>query len=325
MMVVWIVIALLLVSALFSARLTVKPGRAHIWSTPKELDLPYEDVRFEAQDGVRLVGWFIPAPAHVRRPAPTILNLHGWPWCRMGTQAKNPLNDLPGSKPVPLLPYFKRLHDEGYNILAPDLRNFGDSESAGVVTGGWLESRDVIGALDYLEKRSDVDMNRIGAVGWSQGGATLMFAVPQTDRIKAAIAIQPTTPTVFGKNYSRSLMGPLAAIIRPLSEVFYRLAGGPSLSFIQPRLAAAGVRAPMLYVQGTGDRWGSQEDVAAMAAATPGSSVIYPETNHRFDGYTWMIDHPEVTVDFFRKHLGGAGAAAEQASGAADRDTLRTA
>ncbi|MGH7617716.1 MAG: alpha/beta hydrolase family protein, partial [Gemmatimonadaceae bacterium] len=243
------------------------------------------------------------APDRVGRPAPVIMVLHGWPWCRMGTQAKHPINDLPGSRPVHLLPFMKQLHDEGYAVLAPDLRNFGDSEARGVISGGWLESRDVLGALDYLRTRQDVDMDRIGAIGFSQGGATLMFASAMTDQIKAAIAIQPTTPALFAKNYSHALMGPLAFIVSPIADVFYRLAGGPSLAFIRPALVAAGARFPILYVQGTGDRWGSQADVQQMAAMTPGSSAIYPETTHRFEGYTWVLQHPEVSMDFLRTHL----------------------
>lgn len=299
----WVVVALILAASVFSARLIVRPGRAHVWSTPKELGLEYEDIAFKAQDGANIVGWFLPAPAHVRRAAPVIMVVHGWPWCRMGTQANSLLNDLPLSRPVHLLPFMKQLHDAGYHVLAADQRNFGDSESSGVVTGGWLESRDVLGALDYLQRRADVDMNRIGAIGFSQGAATLMFASAQTDRIKAAIAVQPTTPSVFSVNYGRALMGPLSYIVTPLSEVFYHLAGGPSLSFIQPALIVAGARCPFLFVQGTGDRWGSQADVTHMAAMAPGSSVIFPETGHRFEGYTWVLEHSEVSTDFFRTHL----------------------
>jgi pimeloyl-ACP methyl ester carboxylesterase len=301
--VLWVVIGVILIAAAFSARLTVKPGRAHIWSTPKAVGLPYEDIAFEAQDGVNLVGWFIPAAQRAGERSPVVMVVHGWPWCRMGTQAKSLLNDLPGSRPVHLLPFMKQLHDAGYSVLAADHRNFGDSPTAGVVTGGWLESRDVLGALDYLETRDDIDMNRVGAIGFSQGGATLMFAGPQTDRIKAAIAVQPTTPTVFTPNYARALMGPLALIVAPLSQMFYSLAGGPSLSFIKPALAVAGARFPFLFIQGTGDRWGSQADVAHMASMAPQGTAIFPETSHRFEGYTWVLDHPEVTMDFFRTHL----------------------
>lgn len=302
----WVAAAVILVVSLFSARLIVRPGRTRIWSTPKEVGLEYEDITFTAQDGVNLVGWFIPAPAHAVRPAPVIMVVHGWPWCRMGTQANNLLNDLPGNRPVNLLPYMKRLHDEGYHVLAADHRNYGDSESRGVITGGWLEGRDVIGAVSYLEGRPDVDADRIGGVGFSVGGCTLMFASPLTHRLKAAIAVQPSSAHVFGRTYAHAMLGPLAYLTFPLSNVFYRLAGGPSASSIDPASSAAGARCPFLYVQGTGDRWGTVEDVQRMAAMTPRSSAIFPETRHRFEGYRWVLDNPDVSVDFLRTHLSAA-------------------
>jgi dipeptidyl aminopeptidase/acylaminoacyl peptidase len=307
--VVLVVVGVILLAGAFSARLIIRPGRAHVWSTPKSVGLDYEDITFKAQDGVNLVGWFMPAPERAGKRAPVIISLHGWPWCRMGTQANSLINDLPGSRPVHLLPFFKLLHDEGYSVLAADHRNFGDSPSAGVITGGWLESYDLLGELDFLETRSDVDMNRVGVVGFSQGGTTLIFAGPQTDRIKAGIAVQPTSANVFAVQYAKALMGPLALIINPLSQLFYSLAGGPSLSSIKPALAAAGVRFPILFVQGTGDRWGTVADVEHMASMAPLGTAIYPETSHRFEGYTWVLDNPEVTMNFFRTHLAAPASA----------------
>lgn len=320
----WVVAGALVVASLFSARLIVRPGRQRIWSTPKELGLEYEDVTFPAQDGVKLVGWFIPAPAAVRRPAPLIILVHGWPWCRMGTQAKSLFNDLPGSKAVNLLPFMKRLHDEGYHVLTADHRNFGDSESRGVVTSGWLEGRDVVGEVDYVRSRPDVDMERVGAIGFSQGGSTVMFASPVTDGIKAAIAIQPTRGSVFGPRYAHALMGPLAYITLPLSELFYRLAGGPAISSIDVAYTAAGARCPFLYIQGTGDPWGTVDDVKRMAAMTPGSIAIYPETKHRFEGYLWVLANPDVSVDFMRKHLSGEGGKSVKAAASLAQAPLLT-
>jgi hypothetical protein len=95
----------------------------------------------------------------------------------------------------------------------------------------------------------------------------------------------------------------LALIVSPLSELLYRIAGGPALSSIAPALVVAGARMPILFIQGTGDRWGTQTDVAHMAAMAPQGSVIFPETPHRFEGYTWILEHPEVCMDFFRIHL----------------------
>jgi pimeloyl-ACP methyl ester carboxylesterase len=51
--------------------------------------------------------------------------------------------------PVDFLPDYSILHDAGYNVLAYDLRNHGLSgvASGGIVSSGWMESRDVVDSL----------------------------------------------------------------------------------------------------------------------------------------------------------------------------------
>src|SRR5688572_3072899 len=146
-----VVAGLWVVIGLGSARSIVWPGRARVWSNPrKETGLDYEDVAFAARDGVRLKGWMIPAADARGDPRASIILVHGWLWNRLGNQQSNPINDFPGGKRVMLMPLAAELARAGYNVLMFDLRNFGESERRGVYTGGWLESRDLLGALDYL-------------------------------------------------------------------------------------------------------------------------------------------------------------------------------
>ena len=286
------------------SRLIVRPGRNRAWSDPKkDQGLDYEDVTFPSQDGVPLYGWWVPRAGGGIGPA--IVMLHGWPWCRMGTRATSPLNDLPKAKPVFLLPLAKAFHDAGYHVLMYDASGFGDSGRRGVYTSGWLEARDFLGALAWMADRREVDQDRIGTIGFSMGGTTLMFGLPQTDRIKAAIAVQPTTPAVFTPRYGRALLGPLQTLTGPVTELCYRLAGGPTLRFIRPAYAAIGCRAPILFVQSRGDRWGSVEDVQDMVDAAPGAvDPLYLDLPDRFDGYTHMVDNPQISLEFFSKYLG---------------------
>ncbi|MBE7200643.1 MAG: alpha/beta fold hydrolase [Parafilimonas terrae] len=281
--------------------------------------MDFEDVAFPSQDGVPLKGWFIPAAGP--GPGPAIVFVHGWPWCRMGNQQNDRFGDLPGGKPVHLMPLARAYHDAGYNVLMFDMSGFGDSGRRRVYTSGWLEARDVLGALDFLGRRADVDPDRMGAIGFSVGGAVLCYAMPHTTRLRAAIAVQPSTPEVFSTNYGRDKFGQFGKLINAGSAFFYGIFGGPNLSFLQPTLVAPGARdVPVLYVQSTGDRWGTREDVARMAAATPRGEAIYPETTHRFDGYTYMVEHPEVSLGFFGTHMAprapklDAAGAAQQAA-----------
>jgi hypothetical protein len=77
------------------------------------------------------------------------------------------------------------------------------------------------------------------------------------------------------------------------------------LEAIEPVFAAAGAGdTPVLYIQSTGDRWGSVSNVAHMAAQTPkAASPLFVDGSHRYAGYRYPIEHPEVVLDFFRPYL----------------------
>ncbi|MEX2528283.1 MAG: alpha/beta fold hydrolase [Gemmatimonadota bacterium] len=287
------------------ARLTINPKRHTAWSDPKaELGLDFEPVSFEARDGLTIKGWFIPGPN--RPPAATVIIVHGWPWNRMGTPANRLLWDLPGSTPVNLMPLAGRLHAEGYHVLMFDVRNYGESGGDLPQTYGWKESWDLLGALDMLDARDDVDSARMGVVGFSMGGNTLLYAAGVTDLVRAGVAIQPTTPAVFSARYRKANFGPLSYIIYPVVEVLYRLRGGPKIDAfdLQTQATTTG-STPILFFQGSGDRWGSVEDVQAMADSTPNAfGPILVPTEGRFGGYMALVDEPQAMIDFLAPYLG---------------------
>lgn len=291
------------VAAYFAQRL-IKPARQRLWATPGDLGLAYEDVQFPARDGIRLSGWFIPA-AEAARDGATVVLVHGWPWNRLGTLADDVFSGLEGSRPVDLLRLAYKLHQAGYHVLMFDLRNHGESAAAPPVTFGWQEANDLLGALAYLNGRAEVNKDRIGAVGFSMGANTVLYTLPQTEQIKAAVVVQPTSAGVFAERYGADLLGPLSLATIPLTQAMYQAAGGLSFAALQPAFPAAGAgQTPVLYIQGEGDRWGSMADVAQMAEKTPqASGPVFVEGTHRFDGYQYPIDHPELVTNFLAENL----------------------
>jgi dipeptidyl aminopeptidase/acylaminoacyl peptidase len=290
----------------YMARMMIRPPRQRLWATPDELGMPYEQVQFPAHDGLRLSGWFVPTRSeNGQSPKATLLLVHGWPWNRLGTAAESLLVDLAGSAPVQLMHLALALHRRGYQLLMFDLRNHGQSAASAPVTFGWREADDLLGALDYVAGRDDVDAGRIGVIGFSMGANATLFSLPRTDLVGAAVAVQPTSPTVFASRYSTAVIGPLSRLVIPLVEFIYRLAGGLSFSAMEPIFASSGSgQTPLLFVQGTGDNWGSAANVAAMVAASPTSvDPIFVKTNGRFGGYQYVIDNPEMVDAFFSGHL----------------------
>lgn len=292
------------VAAIFAKR-AITPPRQRLWATPADLGMAYEDVQFPAQDGVRLSGWFVPAPAESQRKGGTVVLVHGWPWNRLGEAAADPISTLSGASPVDLLRLAYALQQDGFHVFMFDLRNHGESAAQSPITFGIQESNDVLGALAYLHGRSDVDAQRIGVIGFSMGANTLLYTLPQTKNVRAAIAVQPTTPKVFAHGMAQYMTGPLSTLIVPLIEMMYQAAGGQRFSAYQPSFAAAGAGdTPVLYVQGKGDTWGSMEDVARMAAATPhASGPLFVDSINRFGGYQYLVDNPKIATAFFEQHF----------------------
>ena len=137
------------------------------------------------------------------------------------------------------------------------------------------------------------------------GANTLLYALPAGGRIKAGVAVQPTSPTLFASRYARDLLGPLGPPVLSLVEQIYQQATRLPLASIEPVMAAAGVgETPILYVQGKGDQWGSVSNVAQMAAQTPNAvDPLFVDSHHRYGGYRHVVNHPEVVVDFFERYL----------------------
>jgi dienelactone hydrolase len=289
----------------YSTRRMLSPARQPLWTTPADLGMAYENVQFPAQDGVRLSGWFLPAARASAHKGATIVLVHSWGWNRLGDAAADMLANITSSSPVELLRLVQVLHQEGFHVLTFDLRNHGQSASKRPVTFGQQEANDLLGALAYLQARPEVDSERIGVIGFSMGGNTLLYALPQTNLIRAAVAVEPTSADRFAGRFARDVFGFLGGFLVSLSELLYRLAGGVPLASYQPAFAAAGAGdTPVLYVQGKHDPWGSPAEVAQMAAVTPrAQGPLFVDGIHHYQGLQYLLENPKIAVAFFEKHL----------------------
>ncbi len=291
------------VVGLYFARLMVNPPRVKQQKTPQDEGLAYENVHFEALDGVPISAWFIPAAGD--DPGPTVAMVHGWTWNRLGNTKNDLLARISGSPVVDLLKPARALHEAGYHVLMFDLRNHGRSGSSPVVTFGHDEARDLLGAVNYLKGRQEVDAERIGALGYSMGANAVMFACAKTQEIKAAIAVQPVRPTSFANRLANSLLGPLGAATLNVARRVYYNAGGPLMETTDPAIVADLVSpTAIMYVQGDGDPWGDVPNVRRFfeLSQEPKALEIVPSI-HRFGGYLYLSENPETMLSFFEQHI----------------------
>lgn len=282
-------------------RLMIRPPRAPLWCTPERVGLAFEDVALEATDGVDIRGWFVPR-AGGAGAGPAVVFLHGWLWNRLGNVAgRVPFTD----GEVDFLPATRALHDAGYHVLLIDLSNHGESGSRFPITYGPWEARDYAGAMAYLRSRDDVDSSRLGALGCSMGGNTILYGTPHCQPVKALLAIQPAVLPNFNRRFARDMLGRPGPALVKSAEALYVAKRAPRPGVHDPAVPAADLGTTIVqYVQGTGDPWGSMDDVEAMVAATPNALplVRFPSAG-RYEGYRYVSEAVDDVVAFFSDHL----------------------
>jgi uncharacterized protein len=124
------------------------PSRA-FYATPEAVGLRHEEIGFEAGDGIRLGGWWIPAG---RQPATAhVLLCHG----NAGNIGDRVL-------------HAKLLADAGLDVFLFDYRGYGRSEGVPGEEGTYRDTRAARGAL---LRQAAVDPGRVVYLGESIGGA----------------------------------------------------------------------------------------------------------------------------------------------------------
>jgi uncharacterized protein len=139
----------------------------HKWREPVGAppSAAYEDVTFQASDGLDLAGWYRPS-----RNGAAIILVHSGSSDRKGSVA-----------------HASMLARRGYGVLLYDARGRGESDGS-ENNYGWDWGKDVAGAIAFLHERDDVDRARIGALGLSTGADALIEVAAQRNDLAALVA-----------------------------------------------------------------------------------------------------------------------------------------
>jgi len=163
------------------------------------LNLPHQDVTVTTIDGVDISGWYIAGT----RPEGIVL-VHG-------VHANRGY----------LIPQAEILAGAGYHVMLIDLRGHGYSGGR-VMTYGYREAWDVQAAVDYLLALPEVE--QVGALGHSLGGAAVVRAAATDDRIRA-IVVQSSYSSLSRaidesfQNYSVFPKQPFAPLFISIAEI----------------------------------------------------------------------------------------------------------
>ncbi len=248
------------------------------------------EVRFASTDGTPLYGWYLRAGEN----DPGLVLCHGY---------QRSMEETFG------LGY--ALRERGFNVLLFDFRGCG--ASGGRYTSiGFHEPRDLCGAVAWLREHTGGKV-AIGVLGISMGGAVTLSAAAVCTDIRAVV-----TDSAFA-----TLEGAIAVRFAPLrfpSLQLHRLSMltaerlcGGRVGGVRPIDAArrlAGL--PVLLIHGTNDDIVPYADALELHAALTGSGELWTldGVGHTMARFHAPVEYLHRVVEFFDRHLRGAGVAA---------------
>jgi fermentation-respiration switch protein FrsA (DUF1100 family) len=274
--------------------LGVHPPRFQTDDNPKRYGLDYESVSFTTSDGLTLRGWFIPAASlepsgkgvMAWNTCATILVGHGYPFDKAN-----------------ILRHALFLHPR-FHLLVFDFRYFGESDGA-YTTAGLLETRDVQAAVEYVKTRSDVNRERIGALGFSMSASAFIMA--RHPDVKAIVADSPyaTLEGLIARQFF-FLPGLTKWPFVALTKLYARFLLGVRVGDAAPADVVQDLNTPLLLIHGDADSQIPVEHSQAIyAKADPDQTKLWivPGADH---GFAHGLEGPgyEVRVrQFFEQHL----------------------
>ncbi|MCK5861495.1 MAG: alpha/beta fold hydrolase [Candidatus Hydrogenedentes bacterium] len=181
-----------------------------------------QKIVFRGAQGFLVPGLF-EIPKQGEKPYPLVLLLHGWSGSKANWYEDN--NFISGGI------MRKALLESGYAVLALDAATHGErsneidylhvnpfEDPAAPLRSNYFSFaeiciqtvKDYQRALDYIAGRDEIDMNRIGLIGYSMGGMHSFFMLAAEPRLKMAVACVPPLLTLGGStaspvDYSRGI------------------------------------------------------------------------------------------------------------------------
>lgn len=264
----------------FTHTITTLTGRGCGPTTsPETFDLPFEEVTFHATESNRDVrGYFIPGTNDVTILVPPTGNIGNG----------NLMHEI------------AVLNAHGYAVLVYESRGCHGYQYHSL---GYAEVAEVRDALDYLDSRTDVNMDNIGIHGFSTAGATAIFAAARFPEIKAVIA--EGNYHDFAEHLADSANGWYGAFYMLGVKLNYRLITGLDMAVLSP-VSVIGQIAPrpILLIYGTAEPalYGGRLELAAA-----GTNAELWEVEGAGHGGYWHVDaeaFEQRVIGFYNRAFG---------------------
>jgi len=201
----------------------------------------------------------------------------------------------------------RMLRDVGAHMLLFDFRAMGLSDGR-ISSIGYEEVNDLVGALDYLGRRSETAEMPIGVFGLSMGGAVALMTAARDERI-SAVATHGAYATLDHaiRQRSRIMLGPFHQALSHPVKWWSRRWSTVHPSEVSPLKAIRHISPrPVLILHGGRDLIARPRDARMLfdAAREPKRLVIKPRSWHVRIHADEREGYEREVVGFFRGCLG---------------------
>ena len=293
------------------AGFAVKPAfRTPVHKTPSDHGIEtWEDIYFASDDGTPLEGWYVPAEGG--ESDRLIVMNHPMPMSRSGFTGHwgEPWSQVDDIE-IDFVAHIAHLVRAGYNVLAYDLRNHGNSGAAngGICGIGRYEWRDCVGAKTYVDSHPRLSKMKLGLYSQCTGGNAQFEAMSRRPEMFRNVLCM-LSPLVVSMTALMGSFAKLQGVDAYMAEMDLeqRKLGGFTNGEMTPHLFAPDVKVPTFMVQVRDDLWTTPQDgeKSYELLGTNDKQMFWIEgTSRRFDGYNYFGQNPERMLEWFAKYLG---------------------
>ncbi|MFH1514264.1 MAG: alpha/beta fold hydrolase [bacterium] len=241
-----------------------------------------EKVSFATSDGIPAVGLFYSASSEKR---PIIILLHGHAY-HMGAYHKR----------------IKRLLEEGWHVFSFDFRGCGESVHP-FTTIGLKETSDVLGAIEYLKTRVDVDISQTVLWGGSMGASVALRSLKLLDNVKAVIADSSYYDifTVLGLRLKRK--GAPKFMSHYFALGLNLLTGGNQWNNSAAKDIEGITSTPVLFIHGDKDVDIDVQDTIRLHKKYEGPKELLILKGHHHHDHEDVPGYLDKSINFLKKYL----------------------
>ncbi len=291
---VGIIVALIAVASWTMVSQAVVAEREPVEVTPLDYEMAYEDIEFlprmpeeRAEDSpITLRGWWIPRLAQANDAESAIIVVHG-------------LDSNRARDPELYMPLIRDLRDRGFSVIMFDLRAHGESDGE-IMSAGYFERYDVLGAMDVVETRYGIPTERIGVLGFSMGGVAALLGATEEPRLRALVVDSAfaNIDDLFASEVADRTPLPewTIGVLKPGMEIVARVRYGIPLSALKPEEFVGELDIPLLLTHSEDDdRIATDHSERIAAAATHPETRLksFPSGGHS----AAFSDHPVAYLD----------------------------